>query len=111
MKRVAGLVIAGLILLLGTGPSWGGPPNPTESDANGNTASGTGALLNVSSGNRNTAFGVGAPEKGYDREGALCRLPAALDDANARLDWGWAPRYNLAQMTEHLLPAVRALVG
>ena len=44
MNRIAGLVIAGLVLMLGVTPSWGGPPNPTASDANGNTAGGTGAL-------------------------------------------------------------------
>jgi threonine 3-dehydrogenase len=45
------------------------------------------------------------------RQGILDSWPGALDDANARRDWGWAPRYDLQQMTEHLLPAIRALVG
>lgn len=45
------------------------------------------------------------------RQGILDSWPAALDDANARRDWGWAPRYDLAQMTAHLLPAIRALVS
>ena len=57
MNRLAGLVIAGLVFLLGVTPSWGGPPNPTASDANANTAGGTNALLNVTSGTVNTAGG------------------------------------------------------
>ena len=44
------------------------------------------------------------------RQGILDSWPAALDDSNARRDWGWAPRYDLQQMTEELLPAIRALV-
>lgn len=49
---------AGLVLLLGGGPSWAaGPPNPTASDANRNTAGGTGALFDNTTGFGNTAFG------------------------------------------------------
>ena len=49
MNHVARLAVAvaGLVAMLGSTPSWGGPPNPTASDANGNTAGGTGALENV----------------------------------------------------------------
>ena len=53
--------VAILVFVLSSTPSWGGPPNPTASDANGNTAGGTQALLNVDSsgfgGFQNTAFG------------------------------------------------------
>jgi hypothetical protein len=48
--------------MLGVTPSWGGPPNPTASDEDGNTAGGRGALEEVviHSGVQNTAFGAGA---------------------------------------------------
>jgi hypothetical protein len=58
MNRVTGLLLAGLILILHVPLTWGGPPNPTGSDANGNTAGGTDALANVTTnGEANTAFG------------------------------------------------------
>ena len=60
MKRLAGLTIASLILILGGTSSWGGPPNPTQSDDNRNTAGGTDALVNVTDGQNNTAFGFEA---------------------------------------------------
>jgi hypothetical protein len=60
MNRITGLVIAGFVLMLGVTPSWGGPPNPTASDAKGNTAGGTAALQNVTNGSFNTAFGDNA---------------------------------------------------
>ena len=65
-------VVAGLVMLMNITPSWGQTPvcgapgcNPTVSDANGNTAGGTGALRNVAPepplrGVGNTAFGSGA---------------------------------------------------
>src|SRR6185436_17384266 len=57
-------MLTGLVLLLTTTPSWSGPPNPTASDANGNTAGGTAALANVDQtalgGFSNTAFGHSA---------------------------------------------------
>jgi hypothetical protein len=53
-------VIAGLILMLGGAPSWGAPPNNDVSDAAGNTAGGTGALQNNSTGGINTASGFEA---------------------------------------------------
>jgi hypothetical protein len=46
------LVVTSFMVMLGAGRSWGGPPNPTPSDANANTAGGTGALFsNTGSGN------------------------------------------------------------
>src|SRR5262245_8244175 len=57
--RLAGGV-AGLVLMLGVGLSWGGPPNNDVSDAQGNTAGGTGALGAVTTGVGNTAFGDAA---------------------------------------------------
>ena len=54
------LGIAGGVLLLGSGLSWAGLPNPTASDAVGNTAGGTGALVNNTNGTDNTAFGHAA---------------------------------------------------
>ena len=65
MNRLAGLVVAGLVLLVGVTPSWGGPPNPTASDANDNAAGGTNALQNVTTigtliGRGNAALGAEA---------------------------------------------------
>jgi trimeric autotransporter adhesin len=62
MNRVWGKAvgIAGLILMLGGTPSWGGPPNNDVSDALGNTAGGSGALVNNTTGVFNTADGFGA---------------------------------------------------
>jgi hypothetical protein len=60
LSRSGTLGIAGGILLLGSGLSWAGPPNPTASDANGNTAGGTSALINNTTGENNTAFGLAA---------------------------------------------------
>src|SRR5215471_19840674 len=62
MHRVSCLAggVAGLVLLLGVGLSWGGPPNNDVSDAQGNTAGGTGALGAVTTGADNTAFGDAA---------------------------------------------------
>jgi hypothetical protein len=57
------VVIAGFIVTLGVGTSWGAPqpPNPTPSDANGNTAGGLGALASTGvNGYLNTAFGYEA---------------------------------------------------
>src|SRR6516164_11068139 len=52
--------IAGLLLLLGSGLVWAGPPNPTPSDNLGNTAGGAFALYHNTTGFYNTAFGQGA---------------------------------------------------
>ena len=56
---ILGIGIAGLVLLVGSRPAGGGPPNPTPSDAHGNTAGGAFALLNNTTGLYNTAFGQG----------------------------------------------------
>jgi Chaperone of endosialidase len=78
MTRLAALTIVLCIVLVHGTPTWGGPPNPTPSDGNGNTAGGNGALqsvtpqgayntgfgfqalFNTTSGDYNTASGVGA---------------------------------------------------
>jgi trimeric autotransporter adhesin len=52
--------VASLALLLGSGPSWAGPPNPTASDGLGNTAGGTEAFVSNTTGVGNSAFGDGA---------------------------------------------------
>jgi threonine 3-dehydrogenase len=44
------------------------------------------------------------------RQGILDSWPRALDDAHARADWGWKPRFDLEAMTEDLVPKMRALV-
>jgi endosialidase-like protein len=49
--------VALLVWLSSITPSWSSPPNPTDSDANFNTAGGTGALDAVTTGESNTAFG------------------------------------------------------
>jgi hypothetical protein len=58
------IVMASVLATIGARISWAGPPNPTPSDSNANTAGGTEALLNTgtgpSSGNSNTAFGFKA---------------------------------------------------
>jgi trimeric autotransporter adhesin len=51
------LAIIGLALLSGSGPGWAGPPNPTGSDSNWNTAGGSYALYSNSTGYGNAAFG------------------------------------------------------
>jgi hypothetical protein len=51
------IMVAGLCLILGAVPGWAGPPNNDASDARGNTAGGTGALVNNTTGAANTAFG------------------------------------------------------
>src|SRR6516225_5603629 len=67
--RSGTLGIAGGVLLLGSGLSWAGPPNPTPSDNMGNTAGGGGALFINTTGKANTAFGnaaLGINAKGSD---------------------------------------------
>jgi trimeric autotransporter adhesin len=60
--RETGKLLGGvsLVVLLGTGLSWAGPPNPTQSDNLANTAGGSGALLNNTTGTGNTGFGDSA---------------------------------------------------
>ena len=62
MNRVWGkaFVVAGLVLMLWRGLSWGGPPNNDVSDAAGNTAGGTNALFSNTTGSNNTANGLNA---------------------------------------------------
>jgi hypothetical protein len=63
MNRVHRLVVGlvGVILLLWVGLSWGGgPPNPTPSDSQRNTAGGEEALFHNMGGLFNTAFGYNA---------------------------------------------------
>ena len=58
-------LVAPFVLLAHITPTWGGPPNPTMSDTNGNTAGGSLALQNVvqtpTGGSNNTAGGNSAP--------------------------------------------------
>src|SRR6266700_5320824 len=65
MKRLLTLLLAvGLATAAGVAPIWaGGPPNPTMSDATGDTAGGTNALFNLTTGVNHTAFGDGALQK------------------------------------------------
>ena len=56
MTRVSAL-LALLVLLLQTTPGWSAPPNPTDSDADFNTAGGTDALDAITTAVMNTAFG------------------------------------------------------
>jgi hypothetical protein len=77
-------MLTGLVLLLTITPSWGQPVcvapgcNPTVSDANFNTAGGTGALSGVTSGTNNTAFGRSAlavTSSGDDNTAVGARAP------------------------------------
>ena len=58
ISRTAGAL--SLVLLLGSGPVWAGPPDPTASDALANTAGGSNALGRNTTGGGNTAFGFDA---------------------------------------------------
>ncbi len=44
------------------------------------------------------------------RQAILDSWPRALDDHNAQQDWGWKPAYDLDQMTDDLVPRLRALI-
>lgn len=44
------------------------------------------------------------------RQAILDSWPRNLDDASARADWGWAPRFDLEQMSDDLIPRIRALL-
>ena len=44
------------------------------------------------------------------RQRILDSWPKALDDASARADWGWAPAYDLEQMTADLVPKIREIL-
>jgi threonine 3-dehydrogenase len=43
------------------------------------------------------------------KQGILDSWPRRLDDAEARRDWGWKPRFDLEAMTDDLLRQVRAM--
>jgi hypothetical protein len=62
LSKSSTVVIAGLMLLLGSRPSWAGPQNqiPTLTDFFGNTAAGASALVSNGQGSRNSAFGYHA---------------------------------------------------
>src|SRR5262245_29841018 len=51
------VLVLSLVLLTASPATSEGPPNPTPSDAAGNTAGGTNALINNTTGFSNTAFG------------------------------------------------------
>ncbi|MBK8817060.1 MAG: tail fiber domain-containing protein [Methylococcaceae bacterium] len=62
-KSIFPFPLAFLVLLEVINPCWSAPPNPTLSDSFGNTAGGTGALLNTTGDpmiRGNTGFGEGA---------------------------------------------------
>lgn len=45
------------------------------------------------------------------RQAILDSWPRVLDDRGAREDWGWKPAFDLEQMTDDLVPRIRALLG
>jgi threonine 3-dehydrogenase len=45
------------------------------------------------------------------RQAILDSWPRVLDDSNARRDWGWAPEFDLEQMSDDLVPRIRELLG
>jgi len=45
------------------------------------------------------------------RQAILDSWPRSLDDSHARADWGWKPAFSLKQMTDDLVPKIRALLG
>jgi hypothetical protein len=55
--------LAALVVLLSITQASSGPPNPTDSDADFNTAGGTDALQAVTTGQENTAFGYFAQHR------------------------------------------------
>lgn len=60
------------------------------------------------------AEALGGADFGFEpdpvRQGILDSWPNALDDSAARQEWDWKPDYDLAQMTAHLIPEVRAML-
>ena len=44
------------------------------------------------------------------RQAILDSWPRVLDDSNARRDWGWKPEFDLEQMSDDLIPRIRALL-
>jgi threonine 3-dehydrogenase len=45
------------------------------------------------------------------RQDILDSWPRILDDSNARADWGWRPEFDLEQMSDDLVPRIRAMLG
>jgi threonine 3-dehydrogenase len=45
------------------------------------------------------------------RQGILDSWPRRLDDRTARRDWGWRPEFDLEQMSDDLVPRIRAMLG
>jgi len=45
------------------------------------------------------------------RQAILESWPDVLDDSKARADWGWNHEYDLAKMSDDLIPKVKAMVG
>lgn len=45
------------------------------------------------------------------RQAILDSWPEALDDGNARADWGWEHAFDLEKMSDDLLPKVEALIA
>jgi threonine 3-dehydrogenase len=44
------------------------------------------------------------------RQVVLDSWPRRLDDSSARRDWGWKPEFDLEEMTDDLIPRIRALL-
>ena len=45
------------------------------------------------------------------RQAILDSWPQALDDSNARRDWGWAHEYDLDRLADDMIVKVKALIG
>lgn len=45
------------------------------------------------------------------RQAILDSWPRSLDDSHARADWAWKHAFNLEQMTDDLVPKIKALLG
>jgi nucleoside-diphosphate-sugar epimerase len=45
------------------------------------------------------------------RQAILDSWPQSMDDAPARRDWDWRPRFDLGQMTDDLVPKIRELLA
>ena len=44
------------------------------------------------------------------RQGILDSWPKAIDDATARRDWGWKPKFDLDGMTDDLVPRIQRML-